>query len=348
MAKGKGKLRIGIIGLGIGKLHARGVQAYERGVLEAFCDIDEKRLAEVAAEFGVSKTYTDYRDLCRDEDVDAVSVCVPNALHVPIAVYALRQGKHVLVEKPLSVNAASARRLVRAAEQSDRVVMMAFSTRFSTIPQALKPIIERGELGEIYFAKAMFLRRKGIPGYGSWFTQKELAGGGPLIDLGVHILETTWWLMGCPKPVSAVGATYAKFGPREEGLGTWGTHIKGGKFDVEDHASGYIKFANGASLFLEASWAQHVEPTERRVELYGTEGGASFDPLTIYKDLYGQPVSIPLPVKKVPGHANEIRQFIDCCLDGTENPAPLEHGLIVQQMLDAIYKSSETGREVKL
>ncbi len=340
------QVRFGIIGLGIGGAHADGIRADGRGAIAALCDVDEKRLAQRARDWDASEVFTDYRKLCRSDLVDAVCVCTPNALHAPMAVEALRRGKHVLVEKPLSVNAQEGAKIVRAARNARRqVAMMAFSTRFGPEAQAMKAVVDSGRLGRVYYAKAAYTRRKGIPGFGGWFTTKAMSGGGPLIDIGVHVLETTWWLMGGHPPASVSGSTYSVFGKR--GMGSWGTPVRGGTFDVEDLACGVIKLADGSTIFLECSWAQHTEP-EHNVQLFGTEGGLRMSPRTIFTDMFGGEVNIEYPVtQKAGGHAREISHFIDCIIKGVPCEAPIEHGLHVQRMLDGIYESANTGREVR-
>ncbi|MCX8052848.1 MAG: Gfo/Idh/MocA family oxidoreductase, partial [Armatimonadetes bacterium] len=206
-------IRVGIVGTGIGRHHARGYQKCPDVEIRAFCDIDETRARRCAEEYGARDVYTDFREMMKDPEIDAVSVCTPNALHAPVTITAFEAGKHVICEKPLATNAADGRAMVEAGKKAGKIFMMAFNNRFRGDTQLLKKCIEAGELGEIYYAKTGWLRRKGIPGMGGWFTTKSMSGGGPLIDLGVHVLDLTLWLMGNPKPTYVLGSSYAKFGP---------------------------------------------------------------------------------------------------------------------------------------
>ena len=234
---------------------------------------------------------------------------------------------------------------------------MAHVYRFKEESQYLKKIIQRGELGSIYFAKTHVLRREGIPGWGGWFTTKAKSGGGALIDCGVHMLDLTWWLMGAPEPVSAYGVTYAKFGPkglRKQKFGV--SKIKGKSiFDVDDFSAGLIRMADGSSLLIEASWALNIkEPGSINCSWFGTKGGVYYNPSKSPKEL-------PLEIMRYPEDTlriirpefggsnmfdNQARQFINCIRNNKKPSVPLEHGITVMKMLDAIYKSAEIGRSV--
>lgn len=343
-------VRFGIVGLGIGRAHANAVTKADGGELVALCDIDEERLKRQAATFNTRRTYTDYRELCADDEVDVVCVCTPNSLHAEVAVCALEHGKHIIVEKPLARSADEGQLILDAARRNgdQNLAMMSFSSRFTGPAQVLRKAVESGQLGEIYYAKASYLRRRGIPGYGGWFTTKSMAGGGPLIDLGVHVLDIAWWLMGCPKPVRCVGATFAKFGPHGKGLASV-SEAANGTFDVEDLGCGMILFDNDAAVFVEASWASHVGQTGANVQLFGSRGGASMEPCVIYTDLYGDStVDIRPEVPQLYGHEGEIQHFIDCIRQNRKPIAPLEHGVVVQRMLDGIYESARLRRECVL
>ncbi|HEY3297145.1 MAG TPA: Gfo/Idh/MocA family oxidoreductase, partial [Armatimonadota bacterium] len=189
---------------------------------------------------------------------------------------------------------------------------------------------------------------------GGWFTTKSKSGGGPLIDIGVHVLDLAMWLMGNPKAVSVTGSTYAEFGPKGEGMGGWGTAEKGGVFDVEDLATALVRMDNGATLILDASWASHIEKDALYTTLLGTKGGAEVDPakgkeaLKVYKDIYGSPACITPDFPEQSGHHTEIKHFVDCLVNGTELISTGEHGLEVVRILNAVYKSAEQKREIVL
>ena len=349
MAKSRNsKLKVGIVGLGIGSLHAQGYSKCPEVEILAICDPVEEKVNRVAAQYGVQFTFTDYREMLRLKDLDAVSVCTPNYLHARVTIDCLRAGKHVICEKPLATTPKEGEAMVKTAMETGKLLMTAFNNRFRGDTQTLKRFIENGDLGEIYFAKCGWIRRKGIPGFGSWFTQKSKAGGGPLLDIGVHVLDMTLWLMGSPKATSVSGATYAKFGPFGLGRGTWGCAEESGTFDVEDMGVGFIRLETGATIMLEASWASHIKADRYYASLMGTKGGADIDPFCIYTDINGAEVDITPNFPHVSGHEMEIRHFVDCLVKGTKCISTGEDGLEAIRILDAIYRSAETGKEVRL
>ena len=350
-AKSKSKLEkvgVGIVGVGIGSYHMRGYAECPDAQIVAVCDINEERARKVAEEFKVPHVFTDYKKMFKLSSIDAVSVCTPNYLHAPVTIAAFEAGKHVICEKPLAMNPKEGEAMVAAGKKAKKLFMTAFNNRFRGDTQVLKKFIEAGELGDIYFAKTGWIRRKGIPGFGGWFTTKKMSGGGPLIDLGVHVLDLALWLMGNPKAVTVTGTTYAMFGPKGEGTGQFGVAEKKGGYDVEDLAGAFIRLDSGATVILEASWASHIRQEINYTNLIGTKGGADVSPLAIYKDVQGMPVDITPKFREQSGHMMEIKHFIDCIVNGTKLISTGEHGLEITRILDAIYKSAETGREIKL
>lgn len=343
-------IRVGVIGVGIGRVHLDGYKKLGDQVeIFGVCDLNEERAQKTARDFGAKHVFTDYHELLAQEELDAVSVCTPNAFHAEVALAAIEANKHVLCEKPMADTLASAEKIVVATRKSDKIFMMGMNNRFRGDTQVLKTLIERGELGDIYYAKCGWVRRNGIPGLGGWFTTKALSGGGPLIDIGVHVLDLTTYLMGNPVPVSASGSTYAKFGPRGKGSGGYGftpDPAKVKNYDVEDLAAGLVKFDNGATLFLEASWASYIPDDKFYSTLHGTEGGADLEPLRIYTDMAGSPVDIVPHAPKIGGHEAEVKHFIECIQQGKPPIATAEQGLHILQILDAIYRSADTGHEI--
>jgi predicted dehydrogenase len=340
------KVGVGVVGVGIGSYHIQGYKRCPEAKVVAVCDINSERAEACAAQYEIANVYTDYAEMLNRSDIDAVSICTPNALHAPMTIAAFNAGKHVICEKPLAMTPAEGEEMVAASKKAGKLFMTAFNNRFRGDTQVLKRFIENGDLGEIYFAKTGWIRRKGIPGIGSWFTKKSLAGGGPLIDIGVHVLDLTLWLMGNPKAVTATGATYAKFGPY--GAGSWSTAEQTGDFDVEDLAAAFIRLDTGATVMLEASWASHIKEEKIFTTLCGTKGGADLDPLRIYTDMNGAQTDIAPSFPAQEGHLMEIRHFIDCITKGAPLISTGEHGLEIVRILDAIYKSAAEGREVTL
>ena len=342
------KVRVGVVGMGIGKVNGRALDANPRGEVVALCDIVPERMDPFEDELGRPvKKYVDFRKMCRDPEVDAVFVGTPNQVHVPVAREAVRRGKHVLCTKPLADRLGPAERLIPAAEASGVVNMMSLSTRFSPAVSYLGGQIDKGLFGELYYARGRSIRRSGIPNWNFEFIEK---GGGGMRDMGVHALDAAWWLLGMPEPIGASGVAGAKFGPK--GLGFWNfqvpprSHYK--RYDSDDYAGGVIRFDGGAAVQIESFWASH-QPEEFQVELFGTKAGASMSPLKIYRTVDGAPQDVTVSLPKGPTAWDRIAgHFIECILDGVECRAPLRHGLIVQRMLEAVLKSGRTGREVRL
>ena len=341
-------VRVGIVGMGIGQANAKAIAAHPRGRVVALCDLLPRRMESFAAQLPEPlELYTDYRAMCRAADVDAVFVGTPNQSHVPIALEAVRRGKHVLVTKPLADSDRSAAKLVRAAESAGVVNMMSLSMRFDGGVQFLGAQAKKGLFGELYYGRAVSVRRSGIPDWSLGFIE---AGGGAFRDMGVHVLDAAWWLLGMPEPVSVTGVAGAKFGPR--GVGYWDFKAPARKFyrkyASDDYAGGFIRFAGGVGLQVESFWASH-HPGEFQVDLFGTEAGARYSPLAMYTTRDGAPVDMTVQIPKGPSAWDNIAaHFIECILDGKCCEAPLRHGLIVQQMMEALLASAAKGREIRL
>jgi predicted dehydrogenase len=340
-------VRVGIIGMGIGRSNARGFARSKRSQVVALCDLVEERMQSVAVDLpGPVTFYTDHYELCRDPDVDAIFVGTPNQFHVPVALEAVRNGKHVMVTKPLSDSVAAARTLVEAAEAAGVVNMMSLSTRFDPRTQYLGRAAAGGELGEIYYARARSVRRSGIPSWSLGFVQQ---GGGAFRDMGVHVLDSAWWLMGMPRPVSVTGVAGAKFGPR--GVGYWDYKPQpelGPLYASDDYAGGFIRFENGAGLQVESFWASH-QPEDLQIELFGSEAGAKVFPPTLYRTGDAAPIDSTVTLPRSPEVWELIADHFNACvLDGVPCAAPLRHGLVVQEMMEALLQSAAQGREIAL
>ncbi|MDA1044503.1 MAG: Gfo/Idh/MocA family oxidoreductase [Verrucomicrobia bacterium] len=345
----KRKLRVGVIGLGMGKFHLSAYKKHPHVEIAAIADINAKRLHEVGDEFEVPLRYGDGKDMLRKETLDIVSVATPNRLHMPHTIAALKTGAHVLCEKPMAMNANEARQMNAVAKQVKRRIMIDFSYRFTEASAALKREVDKGVLGDIYFGRTMWQRRRGMPGFGGWFGVKSESGGGPLIDLGVHRLDLALWLMGYPKPKWVLASTY--------------DHIASGiakkqnkKFDVEDFAVGLIKFENGATLEVEASWAGNIkEPELMQTRLlgtsgglvqYNTDGGYTFD-ADLFVEKRGKLVNLK-PTPPARRSPDAMTHFADAILKDRPHMATGEEGCMVMELLDAIYKSAKLGRPVEI
>jgi predicted dehydrogenase len=345
----KNKVKIAVVGMGIGRPNGRALSNNPRGEVIALCDLLEDRMKAFAKDLpGEVKFYTDYKKMCKDPEIDAVFVGTPNQWHVPIALEAVRNGKHVMVTKPLADSEAPARELVDAVEAAGVVNMMSLSTRFGGDCQYLGNLSRDGYFGELYYARARSVRRSGIPAWNLGFIKK---GGGAFRDMGVHVLDAVWWILGLPKPVEVLGVAGAKFGPR--GLGYWNRTVPPKEtyqqYDSDDYAGGLIRFENGIGVQVESFWASH-QPGEFQIELFGTEAGGCMSPLTLYRnDEQGGSQDIRIEPPPSPESWDNIAaHFIDCILDGKTCDAPLRHGLIVQQMMEGLLTSAETGKAVRI
>jgi predicted dehydrogenase len=350
-------LRVGVIGLGFaGQAALRGFLELPGVEVVGLAGLETDRLAQLGHEHQIPHLYERWEELLARDDLDAVSVATPNHLHEPITVAALEGGRHVLCEKPLARNGVEAEKMVQAAIDNDRVLEVCFNHRQRGDVQALKRHIDTGALGRIYYAKAHWVRRNGIPGMGSWFTSKALAGGGPLIDLGVHMLDMALHLLGEPTVRSASGATFAEFGPRGLGGSAYAAKLNvESAYEVEDLAAAYLRLDGGGLLQLETSWAMYRAPGDHfGVELYGTEGGGKIavsnysneDTLRIYSDVGGVPAEIRPQVSRGEGHRAIVRSFVQAIREGDWDDHRGHEGLVRSKVIDAIYQSALEGREV--
>ncbi|MFC5449839.1 Gfo/Idh/MocA family protein [Paenibacillus aestuarii] len=361
------KLNIGIIGCGAiaNQKHMPSLAKLDHlGKMVAFCDVVMDRAAKAAAEFGdeEAKIYEDYKELLKDESIDVVHVLTPNLYHSQITVDALEAGKHVMCEKPMAINSAEAKRMLDAAQKSGKKLSIGYQNRFHEESQVVKRACSSGDLGEIYMAKAHAVRRKGVPTWGV-FTDKRLQGGGALIDIGTHALDLTLWCMDNYKPKSVSGSVYYKMKDNMEGnlFGPWDPAA----FDVEDSAFAFIKMEDGATIFLECSWALNTtDAKEAKTSLFGVAGGAEMKvkpdkttELVFNTAKYGKLVDFnPNTRSNVayfsggednPGFL-EAKQWLECIIHDTEPLVTAEQAYVVTRILEAVYQSAETGQTVEL
>jgi len=354
------KLRAGIIGCG-GIAESKEMPAIkETGLVEmvAFCDIKAERAERAAQNFGTkdAKTYTDYRALLEEKDLDIVYVCTPNRFHSEMTVAALNAGKHVMCEKPMAINTAEAQKMVEAAKANDKVLTIAYQNRFRPDALYLKEECQKGVLGEIYFAKARAIRRRAVPTWGV-FLDEYMQGGGPLIDIGTHALDLTLWMMDNYKPKYAVGTVYHKLNKQRNTGNAWGDWNPE-EFTVEDSAFGFVVMENGATIILESSWALNsLENLEAASLLCGTEAGADmFDGLRINgvrngrlyvtkPDFSAGGVDFYAGASSKPEVLEQL-SFLNAVLGKGELTVKPEEALVVTEILEAIYESAKTGQPV--
>ncbi|MFO7611168.1 MAG: Gfo/Idh/MocA family oxidoreductase [Clostridia bacterium] len=350
-----GKIRIGIIGTGnISNTHMAAYKKLENAELAAVCDLNGERAAAFCENYGVPVYYTDHRKLLADKSIDAVSICTWNNSHSIIAVDALESGKHVLCEKPLALNTSEAVAMQRAAQKSGKLLMVGFVRRFGKNTGIVKDFIENGRFGDIYYARAGVIRRCGNPT--GWFADKSLSGGGPLIDLGVHMIDLCRFVMGNPKAVSVYGAAFDKLGARNDVkmIERYRPMDSSDICNVEDFASAMIRFDNGSVLAVEVSFTLHTVNERLYCEVFGTEAGAEIEPgfkMAGVMDGYNvdiTPVYSEDRNKFQSMFDREIAHFADCVANGTKCISPVEDGVEMMRILDAIYESAASGKEVRI
>ena len=345
------KLNLGIIGTGWpGQMHAQAVLSGKLGNIHACADLDAKRRNTFQEEYSAAEIYRDYHELLQDLQIDAVIICLPNFLHFPAALAALEAGKHVLCEKPPTMNAAEMKVLREEANQRGLIYFFSRQYRFTPGMRAAKAAVDQGRLGNIYHAKTTFVRSRGIPvGIGDWFTEKKRSGGGALIDIGVHALDSVWYLMGTPRPVAVSAKVFRNF----EHL------VKVPVFDVEDAAYAFIRFENGAVVQLETSWAGNLTddiPPRKYFGrelinsiVYGTKGTIQLNPLSLFEDQRGELVSVPLSADQTANSFElQLRNFVEAIAGQAAPVNDANQAVALMEMIDAIYASSSAGREVPI
>jgi predicted dehydrogenase len=359
-----GEFGIGIVGAGS---IARGghIPGYlsipDRCRVVAIADIEIGRAKKLAAEFDIPYVFNSHEKLLEVDEVDAVSVCTPPSAHAPATIEALKSGRHVMTEKPMAVDLTAARDMVAAAHTAGRVLAVDFQTRFIAQAQAMKQFIDSGELGNIYFARASYVRQRGIPARGA-FHSKEKSGGGALMDIGVHVLDACLWLMGFPTAVSASGSVFRELVTQENvfnPMGQWDRATS----DVEESAVGLIKFASGAAMTLECAWALNVASTKFGIDLAGNSGGGQVQfeeakhgdpgtsPLAVFKDngrmLLDWTPNPGAPPRDLPTpHTLSMQNFVTAATEGSDPLVTGDQGLVISTIVDALYRSAASGREV--
>ena len=346
----KARIKVGIVGLGMGAMH---LEDYCRNPLcevTAIADINMERLNQFRDKYHIVNCYTNEKEMFEKCSLDAVSLATPNYLHCNMTLAALKRGLHVLCEKPMAMNLEQGQKMKSAALKTGKNLMINMSFRFNDMSFALKQQVEAGVIGSIYFGRTVWHRRRGIPGVSfgddnqSWFSDKQRAGGGPLIDLGVHRLDLALWLMGYPKVKSVSGCTYNVIAARKAGP----------DYNVEDLACGMIRFTNGATLILEASWALNIQEQEYMVTcLYGDKGGLSQKNLdsgyNFAAELYLEEVG-NLYTKKLDRACvkapSAYQEFINSIAEKRKPLVKLDEALEVQKILDGLYASASQGREI--
>jgi predicted dehydrogenase len=348
------RLRCGVIGTGaFGCDHLNSLLHCPKGTAVAIAESHPGRAKEAADRYKIARSYSDYRDLLDQPDIDAVTIAVPNHLHARIAIEALDARKHVLLEKPMATHAKDAARIVETARRTKRTLMVAQNLRFHRQTQTARLAIDRGDLGEVYHARSFWLRRSGIPRIGSWFTHRAQAGGGCLLDLGVHMLDLCLYLLGEFEVRSVFAQTAARFGPRNLGQMDWGKSDLDPKqpFDVEDHGVALLRLKSGRTVALEISWAGNhaADQPEQGLHLLGANAGLELFPARLFRPGPAGYETINLAAAAhLPQSEDRIHHFVACVTEGRKPLVAPEESLKVQRALDALYSSASAGKEVRL
>jgi len=346
-------LKVGVIGVGgIARTHMPGWAASEHTEVVAGSDVNDAMLQKWGSEFGITRLTTSAEELIGDPSIDIIDVCTPNNFHTPLAIAALHAGKHVLCEKPLAPGPDDIRKMIAARDASRKTLMTAQHFRFSGSAKAMKAELATDVLGNVYHARSWMLRRSAAPTRPG-FILKQQAAGGACIDIGVHILDLTLWFMGNPKPVAVTGVARTELAHKKGAFSIWGGAIPQ-EMDVEEFAAAFVRFENGATLILEVSWLLHhdTQGEDMQMWLYGTDGGCHWPKCEFYQSNYAtqQQYNRTLQLRKDINepHAQECIEFAQAVVDGAPSPVPAEQSLQVLTILDGIYRSQQSGSEVRL
>ena len=344
------KLRVGVIGSGaiFTGAHLPGWKALDDVEIVAIADIQEASRKSAAEAIGNPKlaSYEDYNEMLKAEKLDVVDVCTPNCFHCAPTIAAFKAGAHVIVEKPCATSVAEVKKMIAAGKQAKKKFMVAQSLRFSPEHLAMRRWVDEGLVGQIYYGRLSLLRPRGVPSWGA-FIVKEMSAGGPCYDLAVHILDLALSLMGHPEPVAVSANYWLELSNKPSVM----KHDPA-RYTVPDElAAGFVRFANGACLILETSWAVNAPEGTYNVFLAGDKGGIQNSPLTLVREEAGMLTNSTVQVNPDAGiksHSEEIRRFVEAIRKNLPSPVPGEQALLTQRILDGIYKSAEQGKEVKV
>lgn len=333
---------VAVIGLGMGQAHLQAYRDIPDVRILGIADMDEKRLGDCARKYAIENTFTDYHALLAQPDLHLVSVCLPNFLHAPVSIDALKAGKHVLVEKPMARTVAEAKSMIAAAGKQKKTLAVSMNYRWGFHPDSfyLKQLIRQGRLGDIYYVRTVSLRRRSFSrDTKTWFIDKARSGGGGLVDMGPHMLDLAMWFAGDYAPLHISGVTRNALMPYS---------------DVDDFSTGLIRMKGGATIQLESTWATHTKPA-MHITIFGTEGGAVLDPgkpqgqrLTLFgMDGETWTETVPVDIHLAEGVEPSVQAHVVARIKAGQAPEnSAERGLAVMQVIEGIYRSSETGREV--
>ncbi len=351
------KTKVAVIGCGTiaNSAHIPGYCKNEKAEIRYFCDIIPEKAEKCVEKYGCGIAVTDYRQVLADPEVEAVSVCTPNNVHPTITMEALRAGKHVLCEKPAARTYAEALEMQKVQHETGRVLNIGVVNRFNTAVNEMKKIIDAGELGEIYHVYVSFRAHRSIPGLGGAFTTKAIAGGGTLIDWGVHYLDIVMYCTGDPMPKTVSGTAYSRLGVDMPGYvyrSMWAEDTKdlNGTYDVDDFVTGFVR-TSGPTISLNGAWAQNIGVKETYIDFLGTKAGIRLNyggDFTVYGTRDGALIDYKPEYTSKPMFDEEIDAFLRAVRDGERQPSHIDTVIITARMMQALYDSSEQGREIVL
>ncbi|MGI5923186.1 MAG: Gfo/Idh/MocA family protein [Lentisphaeria bacterium] len=347
------KVRTAVIGCGmISNVYIDAMNRIPEFEIVGGCDIRRERLDWFTKKTGVTAVYEKWDDLLREVQPDAVVVATPNGVHMPASVAAAKAGCHVMTAKPMAMTPAECRQMIDASKKAGKLLAVGLQFRYRPATEMFVRARDAGDIGDIMYVKCHALRRRGIPNWGV-FGQKELQGGGPLIDLGVHIMEAAHYCMGSPKPVAAVGNIWTYLGDKPCATECPWPNWDYQTYTVEDLAVGHIRFENGAILQIEASYAAHIERNRYNIQIMGSKGGFDWESSSLFTDRAGTMLtSTPAYTpddQMITWFTAKMKNFVSGILHGTPLRAPGEAGMAIQKMLDGIYRSAANGgREVAI
>ncbi|RSL35365.1 gfo/Idh/MocA family oxidoreductase [Salibacterium salarium] len=342
------QLKMGFIGVGdiAQGRHLPSFAEIDGVELTAVQDLNNERAHSVAALFNIPYVFEEYNELFKV--VDAVTICTPNKFHSEIAVAALEAGVHVLCEKPMAITTNECEAMIESANRNDRHLSIGYHYRYTSEAKVAKELMIQGEIGDPLVTRVQAMRRRKVPGWGV-FTNKDLQGGGSMIDFGCHLLDLALWILDDPKPVEVMGKTYNRLSKTPGLVNDWGA-IDAKTFNVDDHVTSYITFENGLSMQFECSWAANIKEDHTTLSISGVDGGMDVYPFELYQAKYGTlwDTKVRLPEEKGSPELSQAKNFADSCLGKAEPVVKAEQALRVTQLMEAIYKSSETGSSLRL
>ena len=349
-------MKVAVIGCGTiaNGQHIPAYMANEKAEIKYFCDVKLERAQKAVEQYGCGTAVADYHEVLADDEVVAVSVCTPNLMHKQITIDALRAGKHVLCEKPAARVYEDALEMQKAQHETGKILNIGVVNRFNTNVNKLKELIDAGELGEIYQVYVSFRSHRSIPGLGGAFTTNDIAGGGVLIDWGVHFLDIVMYCCGDPKAKTVTAETFSHLGKDIKDyvyVKMWaGPAKEDGIYDVEEGVTGMVR-TEGPIITFNGAWAQNIGEKEMFIDFIGTKGGARLQygaDFTLYSTKNGMLSTTTFKTKDYPMFQNEIDSFINNIERGEKSCAHIDTNIITAQMMDAIYRSAKEHKEIVL